>query len=102
EPRNGPFRASADRVFRRRILPRTGADFTIREADFARFLVKLFDPNFQLLPNFYDFARMLHAIPAQLADMDETVHTAKIDKRAEVFQTANDAFANLAGSQLGE
>ena len=45
---------------------------------------------------------MFHAIPTQLADVDQSVDAAQIDKRAKVFHAAHDAFAKLADGELFE
>ena len=88
------------RYFVRRLLPRVLAHLAVRQADLARVLVELFDADLHLLADFQHFARMFHAVPAQLADVDQPVDAAQIDERAEILEAPHDAFADLAGSQF--
>ena len=70
----------ADRVFRGRVLPGVRANFAIRKADFACFLVELVDAHLHLLVYFEHFAGMLHAVPTELADVNEAVQATKVDE----------------------
>src|SRR5207344_708924 len=55
-----------------------------------------------LLANFEHFTRVIHTIPTELADVNEAVHTAQIDKRPEILEAPHDAFAKLAWRELGQ
>ncbi len=44
---------------------------------------------------------MLDAIPAHLADVDQAIDAAEIDKRAKVTQTAHDPLALLPDFEFG-
>ena len=72
------------------------AHLAVGEADLAGVLVELLDADLHLLADLSTSPGMLHAVPAQLADVDQAVDAAQVDERAEVLQAADDAFADLA------
>ena len=96
-----PFARPPTGYFDVHVLPRVRADLAVREADFARILVELLDADLHLLADFEHFAGMLDAVPTQLADVNEPVDAAQVDERAKILQASHNAFAKLAGRQLG-
>src|SRR5690349_21019015 len=84
DSRDRPFDRGAHGKSLLNIRPRMLFGVLQRKADLARRFGDPFDAHADLLPFLHDFARMLHALPGELADMNQPIHAAHIDKRAEV------------------
>src|SRR5690606_6239108 len=54
-----------------------------RQANATAFVVQAKDVHFDFLPNLQQLARVLDAVPGQLADVDQTVSSAEIDECAK-------------------
>ena len=52
------------------------------------------------LSDLQDVARVIHAVPSQLADMDEPVRPANVDKRAKIADARNHALDHIANIEL--
>ena len=97
-----PFTREVAAIFARRRFPRVFQKIAVREADLVRFGIDPFDLHANFLAYFEHFAGMLDAVPTDLADVQQAIDAAHIDKRAEIAQAADGAFANLAWGQLGQ
>ena len=67
-----------------------------RQPNPAAFLVQPQHEHVDLIADVEEFTRVLDAMPGQLADVDEFVSTAQVDKRAEVAQAADDTAPDVA------
>src|SRR5262249_35005853 len=67
-----------------------------RQADLAGRFVNLFDTDSHLLAFLDDFTRMLHAVPGELADMNQPINTTQIDECTEVMNLADRPFTHLS------
>ncbi|EMI57900.1 hypothetical protein RSSM_00673 [Rhodopirellula sallentina SM41] len=83
-------------------VPRVFEEVTIRQTDLSGLLVDLVDFDFDLLTFFDHIARVFDPFPAQFADVDQTVESAEVDKRAEVPDAANGAFEDVSCFDLFE
>ncbi len=54
-----------------------------------------------LLPDLHHLGRMANAAPAHVGDVKQAVHTAQVDKRAEVSDVLDHALADLPNGELG-
>src|SRR5262249_41051225 len=70
------------------------------QADLAAFVVDLEHDHLDGLPQLHDGRHILHALPAHLADVQQTVHAAQIDEGTEVLDRAHDALPHLPLGQL--
>src|SRR5438105_698337 len=84
------------------LAPRLGLRPFKTERDLAVSLVHAHNKDAYRLVHLQHFARVVHAAPAQLAEVDQAVCATDIDKGAEVADARDMAFANLARLQLGE
>src|SRR6185295_12795818 len=73
-----------------------------RQADLASVRIDFLDPDLHLLTEGQNLLGVLDPLPAQLADVDQTVDAAQVDERAEVLQAADDALARLPDFELGQ
>ena len=73
-----------------------------RQADALTVEVDIEHLNGDLVANGDNGARVVDVLPRQLADVDETIHAAEVDERAERHDAADNTFADLARLEVGE
>src|SRR5205823_58300 len=82
------------------VVPRTRRQLPQAETDLVPLTIDLQHDDLDRLPRLDDVARLLDAVPAHLADVQEPVDAADIDKSAEILDGADDALADLPLGQL--
>src|SRR5207302_180701 len=93
--------ARADGILLRQRHPRILLGLLHAEGDFLLRLVHLEHHCFDRLPDGDDLRRVPDvAGPAHVGDVEQAVHAAQVDERAEVGDVFHDAFANLTDLQL--
>src|SRR5262245_36547379 len=71
--RDGACYFAGDWVFRRHVRPRVLEQVAVSEADLVSVGIDLLNSYFDFLADGKYVARMFHAVPAHLADMDQTI-----------------------------
>src|SRR5438445_9501343 len=92
--------ARADGVFRRHVLPRIGLQLLQAEADALALPVDVDHLDLDLLADVHQLGGMGDAAVAHVGDVEQAVHAAQVDERAEVGDVLHDAFAALTDLQL--
>src|SRR5437870_7083744 len=92
--------ARADGVFRRHVLPRIGLQLLQAEADALALPVDVEHLDLDLLADVHELGGMGDAAVAHVGDVEQAVHAAQVDERAEVGDVLHDAFADLTDLQL--
>src|SRR6266699_2906600 len=92
--------ARADGVFRRHVLPRIGLQLLQAEADALALPVDVEHLDLDLLADVHQLGGMGDAAVAHVGDVEQAVHAAQVDERAEVGDVLHDAFADLTDLQL--
>src|SRR2546421_1512777 len=87
-------------VLRRHVLPRVGLQLLETEADALALPVDVEDFDFDLLADLHHLGGMRHAPVAHVGDVQQPVHAAQIDERAEIGDVLHDALPHLADLQL--
>src|SRR2546427_21193 len=90
----------ADGVFRRHVLPRIGLQLLQAEADALALPVDVEHLDLDLLADVHQLGGMGDAAVAHVGDVEQAVHAAQVDERAEVGDVLHDAFADLTDLQL--
>ena len=83
-------------------IPWVFEQVAIGQADFTGLFVNLVDLDLYLLAFFDDVAGMLDTVPAQLADVDQTIEPTQINERTKIANATDDAFENIASLNLFE
>ena len=86
----------ADRILGDDAIPRIGHELLHAERDALRVGIDLDDLNFDFLTDFNNLARMRHALPAHVGDMQQAVDASKIHESAVVGDVLHHAPAALA------
>ena len=73
------------------VVPGLGLQLLIAQLDAFPFPIQGQDFHFHFLVDAQHFAGMAHPAPGQVGDVDQAVHAAKIDERAEIGKAAHDA-----------
>src|SRR5436190_5795056 len=92
--------ARADRVFRGDVLPRIRLELLQAERNALALPVDVENFDFELLTDLHHLARVRHAAVAHVGDMQQAVHTAEIDERAEVGDVLDDTLPHLIDREL--
>ncbi len=92
----------ADRVRLDELDPRILSGLLQAEADALTLEIDVENLDLNLVANLDDLGRMVDMVPRKLGDMDQTVDTAKVDKRAEVDDAGDGALEAHALGKLGE
>ena len=92
----------ADLVAAGELLPRVLLRRLQRERDPLPAEVDVEHLHRDLVADVHDGARVVDVLPAQLGDVDESVHAAEIDERTEVDDRRHHTLADLARLQVGE
>src|ERR1051326_1317474 len=92
--------ARAHRWLARDVLPGVLLQLLQAERDALALPVDVENLDLQLLPEAYHFARMRHAAIAHVGDVQQPVHAAEVDERAEVGDVLDHAGAHLTDLQL--
>src|SRR5699024_6818216 len=71
------------------------------EGDALLGIVEVEDDHVEFLVELHDFFRMVHAAPAEVGDVDETVYAAQVDEYAVGGDVLDGAFEELALLDLG-
>src|SRR5256886_3060869 len=87
-------------VLRRHVLPRVGLQLLETEADALSLPVDVEDFDFDLLADLHHLGGMRHAPVAHVGDVQQAVHAAQIDERAEIGDVLHDPLAHLTDLQL--
>ena len=85
-----------DRVFAFDIRPGVICHLLQAQGNAFLFAIHFQNHNFQGLTDMEHFARMVHAAPAHIRDMEQAVHAAEVDKSAEVRDILHDTFHLVA------
>ena len=99
-PRDDAFHHGIHREPRFDIRPRVIQQVAVVEADLARLAVDLFNLDPDLLTGLQDFAGMRDSIPTELADVNQAVQSADIDKRTKIADAGHGPFADVAHLQF--
>ena len=100
EPRNDATDGRADGKLRIDIGPGVFLQAAERQADFPALRIELFDAHLDFLAHLEQFSRILHPLPAHLADVNQTIGSIQVDERAEIFDLPHHPFADLADLQF--
>src|SRR5690242_3804316 len=92
--------AGADGVFRGDVLPGIRLQLLQAQADALTLPVDVEHFDLHLLADADHLGRMRHAAVAHVGNVEQAVHAAQIDERAEVGDVLDDALAHLADLQL--
>ena len=91
-----------DRVAVGEDLPRVGLGRLQRERDALLGEVDVEDLDVDLVADGDDLARVVDVLPAELGDVDESVHAAQVHEGTEVDDRGDDAVTALAGLEVRE
>jgi len=84
------------------LRPRVRLQALERQPNAAAFLVQTQHVHIDLVAHVQQFARVLDAVPGQLADVNQAVGSTEIDERAEIAQAAHHAAPGFAFAQVFE
>ena len=82
------------------VVPGLGLQLLVTQLDAFPFPIQGQDLHFHFLVHLQHFAGMAHAAPGQVGDVDQAVHAAQVNKRAEIGKAANDTGHHSALFQL--
>ncbi len=94
--------ARAGRVAACDLHPRILAELLQAERDAVALAVELQHANFQLVADVDDFARVTHALPRHVGDVQQAVDAAEVDERAVVGEVLDHALDDRAFLQAVE
>src|SRR5678815_4720058 len=87
--------ARADGILLRDILPRIALKLLESERDSLSLPVDIENLDLELLADLHHLRRMLNAAVRHVGDVEQPVHSAEVDERAEVGDVLHDALADL-------
>src|SRR5207248_9824957 len=73
-----------------------------RERDASAVRLNALDEYLYLLPNLQDVGGLIDRFPGDLADVEQAVHAADVDERADFAEAADDALTHLAGLERAQ
>src|SRR5215471_8806042 len=83
-------------------IPWIGQLLLQAKADALLFAVDVENNDIDVLPDSEKFGRMTDASPAHISDVEQAIDSVQIDKRAEIRDILDGAFANIARCHLSE
>ena len=93
---------AAFRILGDDIVPRIAGLLLEAEGDALFFLVDADDDHFDLFADLEHFGRMRNPAPADVGDMQQTVHAAEVDERAEIGDVLDHALAEFVDLHFSE
>src|SRR6266568_59208 len=96
------FDPRADGIFGFDVLPRIGQLLLEPKADAFLLPVDVEHDDVEFLSHLEDFGGMTDTAPAHVGDVEQPVQAVEIDKRAEVGDVLDGAFADVARSHFGQ
>src|SRR2546425_932431 len=95
-----PLHPRAHRVLGGHVLPRVGQQLLQAQADALALPVDVEHLHLELLTDVHHLRGVRHATVAHVGDVQQAVHAAQVDERAEVGDVLDRALADLADGQL--
>src|SRR5690606_34700094 len=85
-----------------RVVPRIGEQALAAQRDAVALQVEAEDVHLDLIADLQHVARVIDAMPRQLADMDQPIRAAEVDERAEIAQPGDRSGDDISLRKLAE